>query len=101
MMLRLSESITPLIIQRLIIAQVSSSGGRNTEVLHTLRLRLEVSVARSFIDAIIVSGISFFSSMIVLGYADILMNIKISFFSCVVMGGMSFFNELKSQMKQK
>ncbi len=101
MMLRLSESVTPLIIQRLIIAQVISGGGRKTEALHTLRLRLEVAAARAAVDSFIVGGISFFASFAALGYQTPMINIKLSFFSATTMAGLAFFNELKSQMKQK
>ncbi len=101
MMLRLSESVTPLIIQRLIIAQVISGGGRKTEALHTLRLRLEVAAARAAVDAFIVGGISFFASLGALGFENLMLNIKLSTFSACTMCGLAFFNELKSQIKHK
>lgn len=101
MMLRLSESIVPLIIQRLIIAQVSSGGGKKTEVLHTLRLKLEISAARAAVDAVIIGGVTFFSSMIMFGSSDIIMNIKLSLFSAIMLGGLTLFTTLKSQMSKK
>ncbi len=101
-MLRLSESLTPLIIQRLIIARVSSSGGgRKIEVLHTLRVRFEVAAARAVVDSFIVGGISFFASLVSLGHVDLFINLKVSLFSAVTMAGLTFFTELKKQMKQK
>ena len=101
MMLRLSESITPLIIQRLIIVQVSSGKASKTEILHNLRLRLEIAAARAIIDALIVAGISFFASLAALGYGDLALNVRLSFFSAVTIAGLTFFNELKIQMSRK
>ncbi len=93
--------MTPLIIQRLIIARVSSGGGRKVEVLHTLRLRLEVAAARAAVDAFIVGGISFFASFGALGFDNPILNIKLCLFSACTMCGLAFFNELKVQMRRK
>lgn len=100
-MLKLSESIIPLILQRLIIAQVGSSGAKKGEVLSSLRLRLEIAAARAAVDAIIIGGVTFFSSMIMLGSSDIIMNIKLSLFSAIMLGGLTLFTTLKSQMSKK
>ncbi len=101
MMLRLSESITPLIIQRLIIAQVTSGGGRKTEVLNTLKLRLEVAVCRSLIDAVIIAGVTFFSSMVMFGPGNIIISIKVSIFSAIMLGGLTLFTTLKTLMGKR
>jgi len=101
MMLRLSESLVPLIIQRLIIAQIVSSKSGRSEVIHSLRLKLEIAAARAAVDSFIVGGISFFASLVALGYQTPLINIKLSLFSAFTMAGLAFFNELKVQMKHK
>ncbi len=101
MMLRLSESLVPLIIQRLVIVQIMGGKPSRNDMIHSLRLRLEVASARAVVDSFIVGGISFFASLIALGHADILINFKISCFSSFTMAGLTFFNELKIHMKQK
>lgn len=100
-MLCLSESLIPLIIQRLIIAQVSSSGGRMSEAFRTLKLRFEVATSRAIVDSFIVGGITFFSSMIAIGYGDIMVNIKISLSSSIMLGGLTFFNSLRTLVSNK
>lgn len=103
-MLNLSNSLTPILIQRLIIAQVqmgNEATGKRTEILKSLRTRLEIAFARAAVDGLIVSGISFFASLIALGYGDLALNIRISFFASVTMGGLSFFSEMKRYMSHK
>ena len=100
-MLKLSESLVPLIIQRLIIAQIVSSRSGRNEVIHSLRLKLEIAVARAAVDAVIIGGVTFFSSMIMFGSGDILTNIKLSLFSATMLGGLTLFTTLKSQMSKK
>ncbi len=100
-MLRLSELIVPLIIHRLIITRVSSGKASRTEVFHTLRLRFEVAASKAVVDSLIVFGISFFSSFIALGYDNPMVNIKLSLFSAFTMSGLTFFSELKAQMRKK
>jgi len=96
-MLKLSDSFSSTIIQYLVIARASKSNEK-TRTLHDFGTKVRIAVAVALVDSFIVGGIAFFSSMMALGYVDILMNIKISFFSSAVMGGMTFFNELKKQV---
>ena len=100
-MLRLSESLVPLIIQRLIIAQIVGGKSSRNDVIHSLRLKLEISAARAAVDAVIIGGVTFFSSMIMFGPDDIITNIKLSLFSATMLGGLTLFTTLKSQMSKK
>lgn len=60
--------------------------------------KIKKAVIYSLIDTIIVGGIAFFSSMIAIGYDDLLVNIKIAFISSVVTAGLAFFTEMKSSV---
>lgn len=57
--------------------------------------RLKYILLKSFIDAFVVGGISFFSLMVVLGYDNILLNIKIATMSSIITSGLTFFTELR------
>lgn len=99
-MLSLSRSVSSVLIQSLVISKVSCVPGRKTEAIRDLRLKFEVAAARGMVDAIIVGGIAFFSSLGVLGYDNILLNIKISCVSSFSIAGLTFFNEMRLLMKK-
>lgn len=99
-MLKLSESFSSTLIQYLIISKVSRSNGK-ARSLFNFWTGVRIAVTVSLVDAIIIGGISFFSSMIVLGYENILLNIKISLFSAMMLGGLTLFNTLKSRISKK
>ncbi len=62
---------------------------------------LGVIILRTLLDAFTVGGITFFSTMLGLGYANLIENCKIALISAVMMGGLSFFTELKRKTKVK
>lgn len=61
--------------------------------------KVKKAVIYSLIDMIIVGGIAFFSSMVAIGYNDLLMNIKIAFFSSIVTAGLTFFTEMRDKIR--
>ncbi len=95
----MSVSFASTIIKYLIISKVSRSNEK-TRALHDLGTTVRVAVAVAFVDSIIIFGITLFSSLIALGYSNLLINIKLSLFSAVTIAGLTFFNELKSKMKE-
>lgn len=50
------------------------------------------------IDTVIVGGTTFFSTVIALGYENLLANIKVAFISSFFTAGLSFFMELKKEI---
>lgn len=60
--------------------------------------RVKNAAIYSLIDTIIVGGIAFFSSMVAIGYDNLLINVKIAFISSIVTAGLSFFSELKGKI---
>lgn len=55
---------------------------------------------RSAIDTVIVGGISFFSSLVAVGYVNLLVSIKIAFISSVVTAGLTFFTEMRNEINK-
>jgi Na+-driven multidrug efflux pump len=80
-----------------VIARVSQTTEK-TKTIHDLSTKIRLAVAIALVDSFIVGGISFFSSMLALGYGDIILNIQIALFSSLTMGGLTFFGELKKQI---
>ncbi len=74
------------------------SGDTETE---QLLLRFKRAAMYSFVDAILVGGVTFFSSMAVSGYDNLLMSIKIALISSVVTAGLTFFTEMRYKIKYK
>jgi hypothetical protein len=91
-MLQLTDSTIEIMLKYLIIIRVDSSK-KEHKIIHIDKLKY--ILLRSFIDAFVVGGISFFSSMIALGYDDILLNIKLAIVSSVITSGLTLFTELK------
>lgn len=91
-MLQLTDNTIETMLKHLVIMRVD--GNKKEHKIINID-KLKYILLRSFIDAIIVGGISFFSSMIALGYSDILLNIKISVVSSIVTSGLTLFTELK------
>jgi len=91
-MLQLTDSTIEVVLKHLIIMKVTENN-KEHKLIHINRLKY--ILLRSSIDAFIVGGISFFSSMIVLGYDNILLNIKVAAISSTVTSGLTFFTELK------
>jgi hypothetical protein len=60
--------------------------------------RVNKAVLISFIDAVLIGGITFFSSMAAIGYDNLLVNVKIAFISSVVTAGLSFFTEIRDKI---
>uniref|UniRef100_A0A6M3LDX6 Uncharacterized protein n=1 Tax=viral metagenome TaxID=1070528 RepID=A0A6M3LDX6_9ZZZZ len=100
-MLRITESLVPIVINHLVLIQVSNWKSRRTEELRSLKMKLEIAIVRAIIDSFIVGGISFFASLVALGTVDISVNIEMCFLSATTMAGLAFFNEMKSQMGRK
>jgi len=91
-MLQLTDNTIETMLKHLVIMRVD--GNKKEHKIINID-KLKYILLRSFIDAIVVGGISFFSSMIALGYSDILLNIKISVVSSIVTSGLTLFTELK------
>ncbi len=91
-MLQLTDSTIEIMLKHLIIIRIDSNK-KEHKIIHLDKLKY--ILLRSFIDSIIVGGISFFSSIVALGYSDILLNLKLATISSIVMSGLTFFTELK------
>ena len=91
-MLQLTDNTIETMLKHLVIMRVD--GNKKEHKIINID-KFKYILLRSFIDAIVVGGISFFSSMIALGYSDILLNIKISVVSSIVTSGLTLFTELK------
>lgn len=61
--------------------------------------RVKKAVIYSFIDTVIVGGIAFFSSIVAIGYDDLLVNVKVAFISSVVTAGLAFFTEMRNKIE--
>ena len=57
-------------------------------------------VFRCFVDGVIVGGIVFCASVPVLGFDNIVTNICLAGYSGLFTGGLTFFTEIRSNMKQ-
>lgn len=91
-MLQLTDNTIEIILKHLIIMKV----GENKKEYKMIHLdRLKYITLKAFIDAFVVGGISFFSLMVVLGYDNILLNIKIATMSSMITSGLTFFTELR------
>ena len=59
-----------------------------------------IIISRALLDSFIVGGITFFSTMLGLGYVNLFENFKIALISSIMTGGLSFFTELKREAKR-
>lgn len=91
-MLQLTDNTIEIILKHLIIMKVRENK-KEYKMIHLDKLKC--ITLKSFIDAFVVGGISFFSLMIVLGYDNILLNIKVAAVSSVITSGLTFFTELR------
>jgi hypothetical protein len=99
-MLKLSDSFSSVIIQYLVIAKAAKTKDK-TRTLHDFGTKVRIATAISMVDASLVLGVSFFSSLIALGYDNLLLNIKISLFSAFTIASLCFFTEMKKQLSNK
>jgi len=91
-MLQLTDDTIELILKHLIIMKV----GENKKQYKMIHIdKLKYITLKAFIDAFVVGGISFFSLMIVLGYDNILLNVKVATVSSMITSGLTFFTELR------
>lgn len=129
-MLKTSEFIIPFICKHLLIFHASSSykshkrtnpdkwGVPHTptptptpipipshnpipDQIHSLKLKIQIAGIRAITDAFIVGGISFFSSVIALGYPKVILSLDITLFSSVTMAALAFFNEMKNEFDRE
>ncbi len=91
-MLQLTDNAIEMMLKHLIIMRVDSNK-KEYKIIHIDKLKY--ILLKSFIDAIVVGGISFFSSITVLGYDNILLNLKLVTISSIVTSGLTFFTELR------
>lgn len=91
-MLQLTDNTIEIILKHLIIMKVDSNK-KEHKLIHINKLKY--ILLKASIDAIIVGGIAFFSSMTVLGYDNILINFKFMAVSSMFTSGLTFFTELK------
>ena len=91
-MLQLTDNTLEVILKHLIIMKVGENK-KEYKMIHIDKLKY-ISL-KALIDAFVVGGISFFSLMIVLGYDNILLNIKVAVISSTITSGLTFFTELK------
>lgn len=77
-----------------VISTIVESNGEIQEFFK----RVKKAAIYSSIDTVIVGGIAFFSSIVAIGYDDLLTNVKISFISSVVTAGLAFFTEMRSSV---
>jgi len=91
-MLQLTDATIELMLKHLIIMKV----GENKKQYKMLHIdKLKYITLKSFIDAFVVGGISFFSLMVVLGYDNMLLNVKVAVMSSMITSGLTFFTELR------
>lgn len=62
--------------------------------------KIKVCVLKCFIDSFIVGGIVFCASVPVLGFDNVINNICIAGYSALFGGGLTFFTEIRSSIKQ-
>ena len=98
-MLRIGDRFVSLYIQQLMMIQ-SPRDSATMLAIHSLKCKFQIAAIRAGLDSFIVGGISFFASLIAIGYDDFSLNLKLSFISSVSMAGLCFFNELKNLMKK-
>ncbi len=91
-MLQLTDTTIEIMLKHLITMRVDDNK-KEHKIIHIDKLKY--ILLRSFIDSIVVGGIAFFSSMTVLGYDDILLNLKLATVSSIITSGLTFFTELK------
>lgn len=87
-----------IIYNRIIgISTVCATINNDNDIQKFLK-RIKKAVLYTTIDTIIVGGIAFFSSMVAIGYDDLLTNAKIAFISSAVTAGLTFFTEMRSSV---
>jgi len=98
-MLKTGDRLTSSFIQYLIIMQASRRSD-TVRAFQSIRCKFQIAAIRAGLDSFIVGGISFFASLIAIGYDDFALNLRLSFISSFAMAGLCFFNELKNLMKK-
>jgi len=91
-MLQLTDDTIELMLKHLIIMKVGENK-KQYKMIHIDKLKY-ISL-KAFIDAFVVGGISFFSLMVVLGYDNLLLNVKVAVVSSMITSGLTFFTELR------
>jgi len=91
-MLQLTNNTIELVLKYLIIMKIDENK-KEHKLIHIDKLKY--ILLKSFIDAFVVGGIAFFSAINVLGYDNILLNIKLAITSSIITSGLTFFTELK------
>lgn len=105
-MLSLTRNVSSSIIYYLIISKViENKKSKNINIINQLKIeQLKAIFVIAFIDAFVVGGIVFFSTMIGsvagIGYNNLVENIKLALLSSIFTAGLTFFNELKTQLKK-
>ena len=70
------------------------------ETISVSKKQIQLCVIKCWIDAVIVGGIVFCASVPVLGFEDLHTNVCLAGYSSMFTGGLTFFSEMRTAMKQ-